>query len=136
MRIARGEEFDDERFALFDLDSDFLTGPQTIEKCGSRQPTDVGICLAKFIVFQEDVRIEQVAQQIVASNRMSDFLFERLLLVSQIGRRKVITGQATHWRRAAKNDLLQFLRPATGGHAEYAGKHLDDGIGKREIVVL
>jgi len=58
----------------------FFAGLQAIEKRGRRQNADVGIGLAKFIVFGEDFGIEQTAQQAVAAERMTEFFFEGFLL--------------------------------------------------------
>ena len=86
MGIASGEEFYDQRLALLDLDGDFLAGLQPVEKCRGGEDADVRIRLAELVVFEEDVRIEQIAQKFIAANWMADFFLERFLFVVKLGR--------------------------------------------------
>src|SRR6202012_3102359 len=87
MWIACREKFDDERFAGFDVYRDFFAGFQAEEKRRRRKHADIGIVLLEFVVLEEDFRIEQVTQQVVAIDGVADALFEVTTLFVEIGRR-------------------------------------------------
>ena len=61
MGVACGEEFDDQRFAGFDLNGDFFAGLQAVEEAWSREHADVGVGLEEFVVLEEDFRVQQIA---------------------------------------------------------------------------
>src|SRR5439155_7374221 len=102
----------------------------SIEKCSRRQNADIRIGLAKFIVFSENVGIEQIAQQAVATDSVTEFFLEGLVLVIPFHRFQVRTGAATQGDLATEDNFLQLFGPAARRHAKYTGKHFDDGIWK------
>jgi len=85
MRIADGQELDDEPLSLLDLDSDFLAELQAVEKRRSGKNADIGISLAELVVFQKDFGIQKIAQQFVATDGVADFFLEGLPFVIQVG---------------------------------------------------
>src|SRR6201996_215564 len=85
MRIAGGKEFDDERFAGFDIYGDFFARFQTEEKRRRRKDADVGVVLLELVVLKKNFGIEQVAEQIVAIDRVTDTLFKITAFFIKIG---------------------------------------------------
>src|SRR6266851_6265295 len=134
MRLADGKKFDDKGFSGFDFDGDFFAGLQAIEKRGRGQNADVGIGLSKLVVFGEDVGIKQIAEQVVATEGMTEFFLERVFLFLEFHWFQVCAWAATKRSMAAQDNFLQLLWPAAGRHAEDAGKQFADGIWERDVV--
>ncbi len=101
MRFADGKKFGDEGLSGFDFDGDFFAGLQAIEKRGRGQNADVRIGLAKLVVFGENVRIEQIAEQVVATKGMTEFFLERVLLFLEFHWFQVCAWAATKRSMAA-----------------------------------
>src|SRR6266446_2278670 len=101
MRLADGQKLDDEGLPGFDFDGDFFAGLQAVEKRGRRQNADVGISLAKLVVFGENVGIKQIAEQVVATEGMAEFFLERVLLFLEFHWFQVCAWAATKRSKAA-----------------------------------
>src|SRR5260370_18287008 len=101
MRLADGKKFDNEGFSGFDFDGDFFAGLQAIEKRGRGQNADVRIGLAKLVVFGENVGIEQIAEQVVAAEGMTEFFLEEVLFFFKLHWFHVCSWQATKMSMAA-----------------------------------
>src|SRR6267154_2212599 len=114
MRLADGKKFDDQGFAGFDFHGDFFARLQAVEKRGRGQNADVGISLAKFVEFGKNIRIEQIAEQVVATEGMTESFLERVLLFLEFHWFQVCAWAATERSMAAQDNFLQLLWPATG----------------------
>src|ERR1700752_1032595 len=108
MRFADSQKLDDEGFSGFDFDGDFLPGLQAVEECRGGQDADVGIGLPEFGELAEDLRIEKVAEEIVAADRVREFFLKRVFFLVKVRGREIGAGAAAQWRFAAENNLLQF----------------------------
>src|SRR4029077_10507184 len=84
MRLADGQKLDDERFAGFDFYGDFFSRPQAVKKSGCRQDADIRIGLAKLVVLQENIGIEQITEKIAATDRMASLFLKRFLLFGKV----------------------------------------------------
>ena len=80
MRIAHGEEFDNERFTLFNIDADFLAGLHAVKEDRSRQNAGVAMTGLMTNEVRRDAWIEQMGGQIAVTDL-------RRLLVSFAGQK-------------------------------------------------
>src|SRR5262249_410760 len=94
MWLARGEIFDDQRFARLNFDGDFIAGFEAVEKSECRKNADIRVGLAEFVEFREDFGIEQPAKQVIFRNGMASFLFKRFSFHPKLHGRKFRAGPA------------------------------------------
>ena len=134
MWLADGQKLDDERFAGFNFYGDFLPRFQTIEKTGRRQDADIRIGLPKLVVLRKNLGIEQITEEIVATDRMAGLFLERFLLFVKVYCFQVCARPAFERSLSTKNDFLQLLWPPAGRHTQNSRKHFDHRIGKRNVV--
>src|SRR5580692_2207540 len=113
MRVAAGQEFQDQGFAGLDVDRDFLTGFQAVEERRRGENAYVGVRLAEFVVLEEDVGIEKIAEERVAFDFVAELFLERGLFVVEVCSGHVGAGTAFDGIVAAEDYFLQLFWPAT-----------------------
>src|ERR1700720_2359432 len=123
MRFTDGEEFYDQSLARFDRDGNFLVRAQSIKKRWRGQNAHVGVGLTKPIEFEENVRIEKIAEHFVPANGPAELFFEALLRLYQIDGFKLGSRTPVLRLRAMQNDLLVFRGPAIGRISGAPGTH-------------
>src|SRR4249920_1137033 len=120
MRVAGRQKLEDERFSWLDLDGDLFAGSQAIEKGGRGKHADIRIGLAELVVLNEDIRIKQIAQQIIAAHIVSYFLRECGGFRGKIDAFEASAGAAFERDGTAKNYFLQLAWPTAGRNTEDA----------------
>ena len=79
MRLAGGQELDNQRLPRLDVHPDLLAGAKAVKERRGRQHADVGVGLPEFVVLEKNLGIEQEAQHFVAAHGSAGFLLQRPL---------------------------------------------------------
>ncbi len=136
MRFADGKKSHDHRLARLNLDRNLFARLQAIEKGRRRQHTRIRVGLPEFVVFQINVRIEQVAKQRVNLDRVTYFFLQLGLFLGKVGSGKIRAGTSFQRGLAPQNNALQLLWPSSPGNTERARKHFHHRIRQRDVVVF
>ena len=70
VRVADGEELDDQRLAFLDFDADFLADLLAVEENRRREHAGVGVLLLVGGELLEDLRIEQIREHVALDRRL------------------------------------------------------------------
>ena len=120
------DQFDEKRFALLDFHRNFLAGFESVEKGRGGKDADVAVFALEFGEGPEDIRIHQVAVELVLVGR-----------VLELCRKFLAHGGEADLRGAcrlgfcfAEDGFDHVLRPSADGFAQSAGQHVFDRFGK------
>src|SRR5271168_2626300 len=136
MWITGREKFEDERFPWLDFNGDLFAGSQAVIKRGRGKNADIRIGLSEFVVLCEHIRIEKITQEVVRAHRVTQFFLERGGCFGKVNGFETCARAAFQWSGSAKDYFLQFARPSAGRNSKDTGKHFNDGVRERKIVLL
>ena len=86
MNASHSVQFNDQGLACFDINTDFITNIQTVEKDRSRQEGSITVFLTEAIVLFKNTRIEYRREDITLTNVMTEFDLQLVFLGDEINR--------------------------------------------------
>src|SRR5450432_177768 len=106
MRFAYRKELDDHGLAGLNLDGDFFTRFQAVEKSWRRENAHVRIGLPEMVVLQKYFRVKKIAEHGVPAYRVTHFFLQCCAFHIPIRRGEAGAGPALQRRLAAKDNAL------------------------------
>src|SRR5207245_8318619 len=114
VRVADGQELDNQRLALLDVYADFFAGLHAVEEDGRWQHAGVGILVLMAGELGEDPRIEELGDHVAVVDTALELLFQLAARGREIGGRQAGAGAAAERLPAAEHALLKRFREAAG----------------------
>ena len=124
--FADVDELDKEGFSGGDLDVDFFVALEAVEVGGSGEDGEAVVVLEALLEFCEDLRIHEVAVEIVVGRGASELFADHFFGFLEVARWGEFAGADGDGDSVAKDELLDVLGPAAIGLAEASGEHVDD----------